>query len=287
MRQEAKMIALPAVARAKMTPKGISLRREVHTLAGEPILIHLWCVPKGYSMFFKDNFPEQAKKPITVEQISAGEVLERSPFYLDAFVKDEKTKNWQFASRATFETIGDAHEIQTRWLRVKEKKGPVFLLSFGMTHWMEWQVVTFPKGIRGAAFAQRFLYGGEGDSYVIQAFNKADAKGFLQVDEEGNDEGGGGKIQAIYHWNGSRYVDEKAVYFLLGVTTRSKATAEAARDKEGNDAEVIFTSDYPKLTPGYYAVLIERFQDKKTAEEIAAVRNKEDKKASLYVRKAK
>jgi hypothetical protein len=287
MRQEAKVVILPAVAKAKMTPKGISIRSEVYTLAGEPILVHLWCVPKGYSAFFKDNFPEQAAKPVTREQITAGEILERSPFYLDVFVRDEKTKNWQFASRATFETVGNAHEVQTRWLRVREQKGPVFLLKFGITHWMEWQVVTFPKGIRGAAFAQRFLYGGEGETYVMQAFKKADAKGFLQVDEEGNDEGGRGKTQAIYRWNGSRYVDEKAVYFLLGVTTRNKAEAEAARNKLGGDAEVIFTTDYPKLAPGYYAVVIERFQDKKYAEEIAIARNKEDKKAALYVRKAR
>jgi hypothetical protein len=282
-----KEIPLPPVAKAKMSPKGISLRSEVYTLAGEPILVHLWCIPKGYSVFYKDNFPEQVNKPITAAQIDAAEVLERSPFYLDVFVKDEKTKNWQFASRATFEGVGNAHKIETRWLRVKEQKGPVFLLNFGMTHWMEWQVVTFPKGIRGAAFAQRFLYGGEGETYVMQEFKKADKAGFLQIDEEGNDEGDEGKTHAIYQWNGSRYVDEKAVYFLLGVTTRNKAEAEAARIKEGNDAEVIFTTDYPKLAPGYYAVLVERFQDKKRAEDIAKARKIDNKKDPTYVRKAK
>jgi hypothetical protein len=280
-----KEIPLPAVARAKMTSKGVSLRSEIYTLAGEPILVHLWCIPKGYSVFYKDNFPEMIKMPITAEQIGASEVLERSPFYFDVFVQEKG--RWQFASRALFETVGNAYEIQTRWLRVKEEKGPVFMLRFGVTHWMEWQVVTFPKGIRGAAFAQRFLYGGEGDTYVMQEFKKADKAGFLQVDEEGNDDGGRGKTQAIYRWNGTRYVDEKAVYFLLGVTTRSKAEAEAARAKEGNDAEVIFTSDYPKLAPGYYAVLIERCQDKKYAEDIARARKIDNKKDPTYVRKAR
>jgi hypothetical protein len=282
--KQAQKIALPTSARAKMLPKGISLRSEVYTLAGEPILIHLWCIPKGYSTFYKDNFPEQVKLPITREQITASEVLVRSPFYLDVFVKEKG--NWQFASRAMFEEMGDTHEIQTRWLRVKEQKGPVFLLKFGMTHWLEWQVVTFTKGIRGAAFAQSFLFGGEGESYVTQEFKKADRKGYLQVDEEANDGEAKGKTQTVYHWNGSRYVDEKAVYFVLGVTSRKKADVEAARQKEGPNAEIIFTTNYPKLAPGFYAILIGRYRDKAEAEQTANACNKEDPKRSAYVKKA-
>ena len=194
-------IGAPRIALSAMSRGGVSLRAETRTLKGEAVLLHLWCIPRGYNEMAKQTLDDDKRTlPVPRENIIKAEVLKPSPFYVDVFTRENGV--WTRQQRAAFVQYGDVHEIHTRWLQPKKKIGPIVLLQFGQTHWMYWEVITYPRGIRGKPATQEFLWGGEGEYYYAdQSFASVDKNGFLQVEERSRDGEEKPEKLKIYHWN--------------------------------------------------------------------------------------
>jgi hypothetical protein len=284
---------LPPEIKSSLKSGSISLRFETRSIGpnNSPIGLHLSVAPAGRNTDSIRNLGLEPKTgPIKREEIQAHDVLKPSPFTLDVFSK--VNSKWRKINSVTFTQSKDVQEITTRWLNPKQKTGPVIMLHFGYTHWHEWEVVTFAKGLQSPATHQTFLWGGEGEfNYVSQKFDKTDASGKMVITEEnsiGVPDGKGGEKQQLtintYRYNGTEWIDLKANYFVIGATAKTLAEANKALAKFGF-GEVRPSSNYKGLKPGFFVLILGRHADLKLAQQ--QVKGlKANYKSDAYVKKA-
>ena len=70
-------------------------------------------------------------------------------------------------------------------------------------------------------------------------------------------------------WTGNTQVAQACVWFVFVGCARSY---EAARPMAGNGLEIIFSSDYRGLRPGWYCAVVGPYQQKPAAAEVNAIR---------------
>jgi hypothetical protein len=260
----------PPEAIATLRPGAISLRWESKEINGEKIWLHLSVVPKGRHPNNPIE-PALAKAPIKREDITEGPVLKESPFTLDIFATGKNGKLTRLHT-LTYLDEGDISGITLKWLQPAQKQGPLLLIEGGYTHWKWWRVLGFPNGVRDKKqFDQYFLWGGEGDIYVTQRFDKTDKRGYLVVEETSANESHKERTYR-YTWNGEQFTDQEANYFLIAATTKTRAEAEEFVKKHGfgDQVTVLPTSRYAKLAPGLFAVVLGRYHTQKEANEESA-----------------
>jgi hypothetical protein len=265
-------------------PKGaISLRwqkLETREVAG-PVWLHLYCVPKGHSDELQSMLDIKRSGPVLREHITTGPSLKPSLFWLDVFRMQGKS-GWQRLNSVTFTQSKDVQEIVLRWLDAKQRSGPVLALHFGYTHWHDWEVLTFPRGWQQKAYHQTFFWGGEGEIGVLQRFDRTDARGRLLISETEFSEGNKQRTYG-YRWNGREWQDTTQKYFVVGLSSRTLREAESFAVKRGY-GEVLFSSHYPRLQPGYYVWVAGRYRTRREAnEQVAALRQNG---VTAYVRRA-
>jgi hypothetical protein len=277
---------VPAEVLSSMPKGAISLQwRQINTNeATGPLWLHLYCIPKGYAAEFPDPDIKRSG-PVKREHITSGPSLKTSPFWLDIFrpratKANTKSKGWQRLNSVRFEQSKDLQEIVLRWLQPKTRSGPVLALHFGYTHWHEWVVLTFPRGWTQQTYVQTFLWGGEGETGVLQRFDRTDAKGRLVIAE--TEINGEKKQTYLYRWNGFEWQDPAQKYFLIGASTKSRSEAEAVFARHGF-GEVLWSNHYPRLRAGYYLWVAVRFRslDEATQRQRALKQNK----ISTYVQR--
>src|SRR5262249_12447990 len=146
---------------------------------------HHYVVPKGRNPEFANmRGTTPPSGPITRDEITPGPILKSSPFYLDLYALADGKPTTRLQS-VSYDDEGDFAAMNVKYLQPKVKRGPILLLECGYSHWKHWVLAGFPDGVRGKrSFVQDFLFGGEGDQYLIQTFDKTDSRGFLQVNEE-------------------------------------------------------------------------------------------------------
>ena len=271
--------ATPSAALRVMPQKAISLRwQKLPTDAKNAIWLHIYCVPTGRDPQLKYLGMEKTG-PITRGDITTGPSLKASPFWLDIFADANAKRR---LNSVKFEENKDVQDIVLRWLEPKTKRGPVLLMNFGYTHWYEWQTFTFARGWSGAAHAQTFLYGGEGDIYSDFRFDRTDAQGRLIVVEDEGLENGKTRVNT-YRWNGREWDDPNLKYFVIGSAVKDKSAIEALNRKMGY-GEVVRSDDYPKLRAGYWMWILGRFRTQAEANELVKIT---DKKKPVTVRLAR
>lgn len=286
------LIAAPAHAgnslvkeiRAVMSPGGISLRHETRKIGAEDVVLHLYVVPKGRGPYAPvQPEPGHEKKPITREDITVGPSLVASPFFLDLFTRSGSGKLTRLHS-IRFTEEGDVNKIVTKWLQPARRRGPILALHFGATHWHTWWLIVFPQGFRGEPLVQSFLWGGEGEEYLFQRLDQIDKRGFMLVEEEWGR--GGKRGTRFYHWDGTRFVDRSSPYFIIAASVKTRAEAKAFKKRKtlGDIAEVDSSSQYKRLAPDLFIVILGRYQDRCEAAEDAAWYRREG--IACYVKRA-
>lgn len=279
--------AVPSVALARMPKGAVSLRFETRQIGADTVGLHLFALPKGRNPNAA-NLPTAAQKqpPITrAEILTGGDVLNPSPYFADIFTRDGST--WTLRHRAEFSDTGNPGLLSVKYLRPVRREGPIFFLDGGYSHWKRWVLIVLPGGIRsGKAFVQAIPWGGEGEySYSVPRFDTTDAHGFMTINEVNRTDEKTPEVKRTYRWNGERFVDRSARYFLIADVSKNRAEAEAACKKLGIDsAEVVRTSGYSKLKPGLYAVVLSRLRTSAEANQ----RRQEQTKAGIpcYVKRA-
>lgn len=269
--QSAKVRVLaPRVARVAMPKSAISLRWEVlpRDAYRTPLALHVFCVPKGHSKERETMFGEKKTGSVTRADISDGPSVEPSPFYLDVWAQDG-AKNWRRLNRVPFVETKDVQEIALRWLDPKSKTKPFLALHFGFTHWHDWETFTFAHGWTQPSYQRTFNWGGEGGSGVSVRFDQTQNGRMIVVENDYEDDK---TSKRIYRWNGREWLDATQKYFLIAATFKTRHEAQAWYDREKMDGwgEILRSGDYPKLRPGYFIVVLERFKTLKDANARAA-----------------
>jgi hypothetical protein len=195
------------------------------------------------------------------------------PFFVDVFTVEGGKPVFRY--RARYEDEAEPESVTLRWLRPAEKRGPILLVSGGFTHWRRWVLVGLPDGPRTprSAFTQEFLCGGEGETYVTQTFDRADGRGHLLVSEEWGAEGRPPR-KRVYRWDGRRFsnLDEPFLVIAASAKTREAVAETFGRvlDKTKSDEpRVEATAGYPKLAPGLFVLILDRFRTAAAAEAFA------------------
>jgi hypothetical protein len=259
----------PPTVRRRVPTGGISVRWQAVNLAGQTLWLHQYVVPKGRNKYRLEELPPAERaKPLTAGDILRGEQLEPSPFTVELYAAPDAPAPLH---AVTFRDECFPAEIFVKYLRPAEKKGPILLLNGGYTHWRSWTLILLPEGVGGKrALVQRFLWGAEGGTGVEQKFEKTDPKGYLQVDQTAYELGQPDK-RTTFRWDGYRFVDPAARWFVLGAVSKRRADAEAfvQKNRATDYAEIIETSRFPRLAPGLYAVVLARCRTSKEASEEA------------------
>ena len=80
------------------------------------------------------------------------------------------------------------------------------------------------------------------------------------------------ETKSVYRWNGREWLDASRKYFLIAGTFKTRREAQAWND--GKEmigwGEILRSDDYPKLRPGYFIVVLERFKTLQDANARAA-----------------
>lgn len=261
---------VPPEARAGMPKGAISLRYEVHDLGGEKFGIHHYVLPKGRNPDFESMRGSPAPKgPITRAEITPGPILKNSPFYVDVYSLTGGKPNRLHS--VSYDDEGDISSLRVKYLQPKTKRGPILLLEGGYTHWKNWVLILFPEGVRGKrAFVQDYLWGGEGETYILQKFDKTDSRGYLQVDEEERESEADPIKRRVYRWDGERFTDPSARYFVIAATSTKRAEMEEflKRKVVVHGAEIVRSDRFPKLTPGLFVVVLGRHRTLAAAQEM-------------------
>jgi hypothetical protein len=261
----------PSAVRDGMPPGAISLRYETRELDGERVGIHHYVLPKGRHPEYENlRGSPSPTGPITRDEITPGPILKESPFYVDVYslAGGKPTR----LHSVTYNDEGDISALRVRYLRPKEKRGPILLLEGGYTHWKSWVLLIFPDGIRGKrATVQDFLWGGEGETYILQQFDTTDPRGFLQVTEEERESEADPIKRRVYRWDGERFTDPEARFFVIAATSKKRAEMDdfLKRKVVVHGAHIVRSDRYPKLTPGLYVVVLGRHRTLAEAREMA------------------
>ena len=272
--QPATRVLAPQIARDAMPKNAISLRwqklpRGAYRL---PLALHVFCVPKGHSKERAMMLAEKKTGPVTRADISGGPSVEPSPFYLDLWAQSD-AKNWRRINRISFVETKDVQEIALRWLEPRSKTGPFLALHFGFTHWHEWQTFTFDKGWTQPPYQRVFEWGGESGSGNSVRFDQVENGRMIVVEKEYEYQGDIEKTsESVYRWNGREWLDATQKYFLIAgtFTTRREAQSWYDAKKMNGWGEILRSNDYPKLRPGYFIVVLERFATLQEANSRAA-----------------
>lgn len=251
-------------------PHAITVRWQWLRLGTEGVWLHVYVIPTARARYSPQPPPPgHEKDPITRKDIFPGMALEPSPFYVEVYTETKNNKVTRL-HRNAFTNESDVSSVAVQYLRPAQKTGAVVVLEGGFTHWRQWTLVGFPNGFRGkSSFVQTFLWGGEGDISVEQTFDKTDERGFMQVSEKSSEDGGKHEKRIVYRWNGQRFVDPDARYFVIGAATPTRAECEEyvrTNHREG-EVEILQSDKFPNLKPGLFFVLVERTRTMKEAEE--------------------
>lgn len=260
---------IPPAVRSHRKPGGISLRFIKQSIEGETVYLHSYVIPKGPNQDFENYVGRKPGiGPITRDEILQGmPILESSPFFIDLFA--EAGGSWQLLHSLSYLDEGDSSKILVKYLQPRTRRGPILLLTRTNPHWKRWVLLGFPEGIRGKqTLVQDFLYGSEGNFfYTEQKFEKTDSRGFLVIEEETR-EGEENKPQRVtYRWDGERFTDPEARWFVIAATSKRKDEIEAfiTRKQMRGTVEITRSERFPKLVPGLWIVIMERCRTRKAA----------------------
>lgn len=248
----------------RMPSGGIDLRWQSVAISGKTYWLFLYVIPKGRNENAGALTPAERAKPITRKEIFDGLTLKYSPFTMELYAAPNAITPLHTTTYFDEYNIWD---ISVKYLRPQEKKGPILLMSGGITHWRSWTLVVLPEGVEGKRVVlQRFLWGGEGGTGVEQKFDRTDPRGFLQVNQEFYEEGKP-NVRTVFRWDGFYFVDPEARWFVLGAVSRNrKDVVDFIRKHTATDfAEIIETSRFPRLAPNLYAALLARCRTEKEA----------------------
>ena len=282
---------LPAQIRAQMRTGAIPLHFETRSIGpnGATVGLQLSVLPTGRDKQGAESIGAEAPTgPLTLQEIKDfPQPLLASPFTLDIFRKNGE--KWARANSVTFWQTKNLQDLSVRWLDAKTKQAPILLLHFGYAHWHEWEVLTFPDGILKPGQTQEFFWGGEGEwDYQTQKFDQTDKNGRLIIAEETSqaapDEKSALVTKQIYRFDGLEWRDDKAPYFVIGASLKTRAEAEKFRQKIGF-GEIRPSAHYSKLRAGYFIVILARFATLKEAQTRVSELGR-DSKITASVRRA-
>jgi hypothetical protein len=189
--------ASSASVQSFMTHGGISLRTEVLNIGPNrsPVIAHFYIVPpKGAK--------NSAGHPLTVDDFWSDD-YPPSTLHIDLFVRTGKTLRRINSLRYT--DAGLPKYVESRWLRPKDRFGPVLLIRFGAGDDGEWWVLAFPHGLkRPPHFTAKGFIGLE-HMQESPRFDTLDRHGNMQILDERDDwpQGRDGRChekQWISHW---------------------------------------------------------------------------------------
>jgi hypothetical protein len=82
----------------------------------------------------------------------------------------------------------------------------------------------------------------------------------------------GARRTRLYPWDGVEFTDRSAPYFIIAASVKTRVEAEEfiRQRKLGGEAEIRPSGHYPKLTPGYFIVVLARGQNAKDATKVVA-----------------
>lgn len=234
----------PTAALKAMPSGSISLRWETFPLGpgGALLGVHVYCVPpKGTGR----------------DTIGPGSSIAPSPFFCEVW----EQKPLQRLCRVGFTEDGDLSQLDQTWVDSRRKSVPVLRLRFGVGDVGEWKFLSFPHGLSKPAVVQSFAFA-ENSHFDPDS----QASGKLAPSERWTNDAGK-EYRAVYRFDGERFVDDKAVWFVLGPTVKTRAEAEQwlARHPQGHP-ELIETRQFSGLKPGFWAVVFERCQDRAYAD---------------------
>ena len=222
------------------------------------VLLHLYVVPR------KDRLPG-------------------GTFTLALFMR-EKGKLKRLNS-VQFIEGANVDEVATLWLEPKRQRGPIIVLHFSLGDGDESVLFVFPKGLTGEPTVQVFGWTLDGEHCRSPRFDRVDKRGFLLIREEWDD--GRKSPTPVYKWDGVEFKDSSRPYFVIAATVKIRTAAtEFIRKHKLNlhESEIRPSGHYPKLTAGYYIVILERFKSQKEATKIAAEYQKDG--ITCYVKRA-
>lgn len=144
----------------------------------------------------------------------------------------------------------------------------------------EWHVFAFPDGAEKAAIHQTFGYGGDRSGGSTLDFDAVNALGKMTVLEnwfDGNKEG-----LRRYPWDGVEFADRSRPYFVIAASVKTRTEAEAfVKNHTGlEDSQIRSSGHYPKLTPGFFIIIVWRCANLKDAKD----RRKEE--PEWYIKRA-
>lgn len=276
----------PATVRVGMKAGGISLRFLALPSGAEGIQIwaHLYAVPP------RGQAPEGTPKgtPFTKAYIVEGNILPTPfTFYLDLFTQKAGStspgKGLERRATILFQQNIYPREIGVRWREPDKKRGLVLMLNFQIGNSGVWQIISLDDRLQPVA-RQEFWFAfdtAEPDYRTDVITSERDTRGFLKIGAFTSE---GEKQQTIwYEWNGSAFIDSSASYFVVVTTCKTRREAEYfIAWQQLQEYEIISTSDYKRLSPRLYAVVIKRFRDIKQAEGYAQSWNASGKRYQNY-----
>ncbi|WP_309709377.1 hypothetical protein [Armatimonas sp.] len=260
MRQE----KAPSLVLKAMKSGGLSLDWKIMPLGskGAPIGLHLYCIP-----------PPGTKQG----DIGPGSTIASSPFHAELW----SLAPLQRVNSVMFYEDGNSSSLDSAWVDESRKTIPVLQIRFGVGDVGEWKQIVFPQGILKPGVLQSFSFA---ENSHLKMSGKENGK-LVLVESWTNDESK--ERTALYRFNGERFIDDKAVWFVLGPTTKTRAEAEAwlKKNPRHGASELIETSKFPGLKPGLWAVVFERCQDRDYAD--GRAKSLASSGISAYAKKAK
>ena len=269
--------APPEEILAKMPARAISLAFAEYPIGPnkQKVLVHAFATP------FADRPKGDGTGPYKREDYHALGVP-RSRYFAEFFLRE--SGGLKRVNRVSFEEEDGITGIQLLWLEPKSKHTPIVALHIGVSHWQGWQMILFPDGVNGSAIRQRFLYGGEGDTSNTIDFMKVDRRGKMIVHDDWSE--GEKHGERTYLWDGVEFADRSRPYFMIAASLKTRGEAESFVETHQflGDGDIRPSSHYPKLTPGYFVVIVSRF----TTVQDANAQLKELRKQGLdcYVKRA-
>lgn len=197
---------------------------------------------------------------------------------------EQKGSTFNRLNSTAFNSVDPVNHIVIKWLDPKTHKGPVVAIHTGATHWLGWQLIIFPDGVYKPATLQYFGYGGERDAGNMVSLDQLDSNGQMTVHDKWYEDDKAG--ERVHPWDGVEFADRSRPYFVILASLKTRAEADAfceAYPSADGAPEVRPSSHYPKLKPGFYILIANRFDGINDAEGFAKELRKEG--IACYVRR--
>ena len=247
----------PSDVLAKMPAKAVSILFGKYPIGPgyQEILIHVYAVPEAEKA--KESGASYKREDFM------GLNIRRSYFTADFLLR--KGSQLERLNRVTFRNHDGVNGILIKWLEPKARRGPVVCIHLGATHWLGWELIAFPDGVRGRAVLKQFEYGGEGESGVEVQLDEVDRQGRMTVSLNSHE--GEMDSEQHYFWNGKKFVESPRPNFVIAASLKTRQAAKAFCRQHGEIPldDIQPSSHYPKLTPGYFIVIAERFETQTAA----------------------